>query len=112
MPHGPGETTGFRFETDGKSIVYATDYSAITDGMVDLFHGADILVSDCLRREPHPTHANLALALELAERCQAQKLAIGRASCRERVCQYVYLSGVAESFKKKHITTNLQTQHP
>lgn len=76
MPHGPGETTGFRFETDGKSIVYATDYSAITDGMVDLFHGADILVSDCLRREPHPTHANLALALELAERCQAQKLVL------------------------------------
>src|SRR3546814_15926810 len=26
---------------------------------------------------------------------------IGRASCRERVCQYVYLSGVAVSLKKK-----------
>src|SRR3546814_4031891 len=76
MPHGPSETTGFRFETDGKSIGYATDYSAITDGMIDLFHGADILVSDCLRREPHPTHANLALALELAERCQVQKLVL------------------------------------
>src|SRR3546814_17445357 len=25
----------------------------------------------------------------------------GRASCRERVCQYVWLSGVAGSFKKK-----------
>ncbi|MBA4163213.1 MAG: MBL fold metallo-hydrolase [Erythrobacter sp.] len=76
MPHGPSETTGFRFETDGKSIGYATDYSAITDGMIDLFHGADIVVSDCLRREPHPTHANLAMALELAERCQVQKLVL------------------------------------
>src|SRR3546814_14854889 len=26
---------------------------------------------------------------------------IGRASCRERVCQYVYISGVAGSLKKK-----------
>src|SRR3546814_14166037 len=26
---------------------------------------------------------------------------IGRASCRERVCQYVYISGVAVSLKKK-----------
>src|SRR3546814_20144387 len=26
---------------------------------------------------------------------------IGRASCRERVCQYVYISGVAVSFNKK-----------
>src|SRR3546814_11338256 len=25
---------------------------------------------------------------------------IGRASCRERVCQYVYMTGVAEEFKK------------
>src|SRR3546814_11575312 len=29
---------------------------------------------------------------------------IGRASCRERVCQYVYISVVAVSFKKKKNT--------
>src|SRR3546814_12120700 len=29
---------------------------------------------------------------------------IGRASCRERVCQYVEISVVAESLKKKKIT--------
>lgn len=76
MPHGPGETTGYRFEADGKSIAYATDYSAITDDMIDCFEGVDILVSDCLRREPHPTHANLALAMELAQRCGANRLAL------------------------------------
>ena len=54
MPHGPSETTGYRFEADGKSIVYATDYSEITDEMVECFEGVDILVSDCLRRDPHP----------------------------------------------------------
>ncbi len=73
MPHGHTETTGFRFECDGKSIVYATDFSAITREMVELFGGCDILVSDCLRRDPHPTHANLALALELADACRAQR---------------------------------------
>ena len=68
MPHGPGETTGYRFECDGKSVAYATDYSEITRDMVDLYDGADVLVSDCLRRDSHPTHANLAMALELAEK--------------------------------------------
>ena len=67
MPHGPSESTAFRFDSDGKSIGYATDFSAISREMVSLFDGADILVIDCLRREPHPTHANLAMALELAE---------------------------------------------
>lgn len=72
MPHGPTKTTGFRFEADGRSIGYATDYSEITDEMVALFDGLDILVTDCLRREPHPTHAGLATALELARRTGAR----------------------------------------
>lgn len=76
MPHGPSETTGYRFDSDGKSIVYATDYSAITDEMVEIFDGVDVLVSDCLRREPHPTHAHLEMAMELADRCNAQKLVL------------------------------------
>lgn len=73
MPHGPSETTGFRFECDGKSLVYATDFSEITDKMVELFTGADLLVTDCLRRDPHPTHAHLEMALTLAKRCQVKK---------------------------------------
>ena len=71
MPHGHTISTGFRFDCDGKSIVYATDFSAITREMVELFTGCDILVSDCLRREPHPTHAHLAMALELADAVRA-----------------------------------------
>ena len=71
MPHGPTASTGFLFEADGKSIAYATDFSEITSDMVALFEGVDILVTDCLRREPHPTHASLATALELHARCRA-----------------------------------------
>ena len=72
MPHGPGgTTTGYRFEEDGRSIVYATDYSEITDDMLALFEGVDLLVTDCLRREPHPTHACLEMAIDLGRRSGA-----------------------------------------
>ena len=71
MPHGPAQSTAFRFDCDGKSIGYATDFSEIRREIVDLFAGVDVLVVDCLRREPHPTHAHLAMALELTEASRA-----------------------------------------
>ena len=72
MPHGSITSTGYRFDIDGKSIAYATDFSEITNEMIALFADVDVLVTDCLRREPHPTHAGLATALLLAERCRAR----------------------------------------
>lgn len=72
MPHGQMDSTAYRFEADGKSIGYATDFCEITDDMIDLFSGVDVLVSDCLRREPHPTHANLTMALELIAHTRAR----------------------------------------
>lgn len=71
MPHGPAQSTAYRFECDGKSIGYATDFSTITRQMVELFDGIDLLVVDCLRREPHPTHAHLGMSLELIQACRA-----------------------------------------
>ncbi|WP_435417569.1 MBL fold metallo-hydrolase [Parerythrobacter aurantius] len=76
MPHGPTTTTAFLFESEGKTIGYATDFSEITDEMVDLFDQVDILVCDCLRREPHPTHAHLGMALELKQRTRARKMVL------------------------------------
>ncbi|MXO95712.1 MBL fold metallo-hydrolase [Erythrobacter aquimaris] len=73
MPHGPVTSTGFRFEADGKSIGYATDFSEITKGMVSCFKGTDLLVVDCLRRRPHPTHAHLEMAIDFARRCKAKR---------------------------------------
>lgn len=73
MPHGPSETTAYRFDCDGKSIGYATDFSEITDTMVDLFYGIDVLVVDCLRRDPHPTHSHLAMSLELVAATKARQ---------------------------------------
>src|SRR3546814_14408802 len=37
-----------------------------------------------------------------------QREEIGRASCRERVCQYVWISVVAVSLKKKHSSVYTQ----
>lgn len=73
MPHGPAQSTAYRFDDNNKSIGYATDFSAITRDMVELFNGIDLLVVDCLRREPHPTHAHLAMALELIEASRARQ---------------------------------------
>lgn len=73
MAHGHAQSTAYRFDCDDKSIGYATDFSAISGEMVNLFHGVDILVVDCLRREPHPTHANLGMALELIEAARADR---------------------------------------
>lgn len=72
MPHGHAQSTAYRFENDGKSVGYATDFSAITREMVELFDGCDVLVIDCLRREPHPTHAHLGMAIELADAARAR----------------------------------------
>lgn len=73
MPHGPARSTAFRFDADGKSIGYATDFSEITNGMIALMDKVDLLVVDCLRRRPHPTHAHLAMSLEFANRCGARR---------------------------------------
>ena len=73
MPHGPARSTAYRFEADGASIGYATDFSALTAEMVALFDRCDLLVIDCLRREPHPTHAHLGMALELAEAARVRR---------------------------------------
>jgi phosphoribosyl 1,2-cyclic phosphate phosphodiesterase len=73
MPHGHTQSTAFRFDCDGKVICYAVDFSEITNDMVATLSGSDVLVVDCLRHDPHPTHAHLALALELIERTGAKQ---------------------------------------
>ncbi|WP_017671184.1 MBL fold metallo-hydrolase [Blastomonas sp. AAP53] len=72
QPHGPVLSTGLRFDVHGVSVVYATDFSEITDEMVALYADCDLLVTDCLRYEKHPTHASLDMALDLARRTRAR----------------------------------------
>lgn len=76
MPHGPAMSTGYSFEYNGLSVCYMVDFSEITRGMIDLAYRCDLLVVDCLRREAHPTHANLTMALELGAASRAGRVVL------------------------------------
>ncbi|MBX3564500.1 MAG: MBL fold metallo-hydrolase [Sphingomonas sp.] len=72
QPHGGITSAGLRFDSNGKSIGYATDFHEMTNDMRALYSGLDLWVVDALRRAPHPTHPNLDSVLgwagELAPR--------------------------------------------
>jgi phosphoribosyl 1,2-cyclic phosphate phosphodiesterase len=63
QPHGDISATGLRFEVDGRSIGYSTDFNALTDEMVTMFQGMDVWIVDALRRRPHPSHGHLGQVL-------------------------------------------------
>ena len=63
QPHGGPVSLGLRFEESGFSVVYAIDFSDLTDDMAKLYEGADVWIADCLTRRPHPTHAHLDAVL-------------------------------------------------
>ena len=73
VPHGPVQSTAYRFNQTGKSIGYATDFSEMTTELVALFEDCDLLVVDCLRRQPHPTHAHLAMSLDLIQASRVRR---------------------------------------
>lgn len=64
QPHGNIHSTGFRVDHDGKSVGYATDFHEVTDAMIALYRGVDLLIIDALRERPHPTHPHLAMTLD------------------------------------------------
>ena len=72
QPHGRISSAGLRFEADGKSVGYATDFHELTPGMRSLYTGLDVWIVDALRHAPHPTHPTVASVLgwvtELAPR--------------------------------------------
>lgn len=73
QPHGGITSAGLRFEHDGKSVGYATDFNEFTSDMERLYTGLDLWVADALRREPHATHPHLAQTLEWARKCRAPR---------------------------------------
>lgn len=63
QPHGGITSLGLRFEENGKSAAYSIDFHDMTDDMKAMYDGLDLWVCDCLRYEPHPTHAHLDAVL-------------------------------------------------
>ena len=61
--HGPRfPVLGFRFG----NVAYCTDTNGIPPESRDKLQGLDVLILDCLRREPHTTHFGLDEALAVA----------------------------------------------
>lgn len=67
--HGGLEVAGFRF---GKAA-YLTDMSSIPEASLPLLEGLDVMISDALRPQPHPSHANIDEALRWVERVKPQR---------------------------------------
>ena len=59
VKHGRSDIYGYRIG----NIAYITDVSEIPATSFDLLHGLDILLLDCLRHQPHPTHINVEQSL-------------------------------------------------
>ncbi|MEA2204672.1 MAG: phosphoribosyl 1,2-cyclic phosphate phosphodiesterase [Blastocatellia bacterium] len=54
-------------------FAYATDLSEISETTLDLMQGLDVLVLDCLRFAPHPTHLWMEKALEYVEKIKPRR---------------------------------------
>jgi phosphoribosyl 1,2-cyclic phosphate phosphodiesterase len=68
QPHGPITSTGLRFERNGRSIGYSTDFHEMSEEMAALFEGVDVWIVDALRAKPHPSHSHLEQTLSYIER--------------------------------------------
>ncbi len=70
LDHGPSvPVLGFRFG----NVAYCTDCRGIPAESLELLEGLDVLVLDCLRREPHATHFGLAESLAMVERLRPKR---------------------------------------
>lgn len=67
--HGGMNTLGFRFG----SIAYSTDLNDLPEESKALLHDLDIWIVDCLRAEPHWTHAHLDLTLSWIEELKPRR---------------------------------------
>ncbi|MGU3391378.1 MBL fold metallo-hydrolase [Sphingomonas sp. M1A8_2b] len=76
QPHGNIHAAGLRFDADGLSIGYATDFNIMTDDMASLYQDLDIWVVDALRRRPHPTHMELPAVLAWVETLKPKRTAL------------------------------------
>ncbi len=55
------------------NLVYMTDVSEIPESSYALLQGVDVLLIDCLRNSPHPTHVSVDQSLALVARIGAKR---------------------------------------
>lgn len=69
LPHGALSTLGLIFveRSSGKKFVYYTDCKRVPPEAIDLARGADAVVLDGLRPQPHPSHMSIDEAVAVAK---------------------------------------------
>jgi phosphoribosyl 1,2-cyclic phosphate phosphodiesterase len=67
--HGDAPILGFRF----RDVAYATDVSEIPESSMPLLEDLDLLILDCLRHKPHPTHMSVNQAVAVVERLKPRR---------------------------------------
>jgi phosphoribosyl 1,2-cyclic phosphate phosphodiesterase len=74
LPHGAMRVTGYIFAQNGKKrLAYFSDCKEVPEDALREAQGAEVVVLDALRREPHPTHMCLDEALTTARRIGAPR---------------------------------------
>ena len=75
LPHGRVEVLGLVFEEErtGHRLAYYTDCRQLTEEAYRLAEGADLLVLDALRPDPHPTHMTVEEAVATAQKVGARR---------------------------------------
>lgn len=73
LPHGAVRTLGLAFteRSSGRRFVYYTDCKELPPEAVALARGADAVVLDGLRPDPHPSHMSIGEAVAVAEQLGA-----------------------------------------
>lgn len=68
LPHGGLNTLGLVFQerSSGRKFVYYNDCKRLPREAVEMARGADVVVLDGLRPDPHPTHMNIEEACAAA----------------------------------------------
>jgi phosphoribosyl 1,2-cyclic phosphate phosphodiesterase len=68
LPHGGLNTLGMIFieRSSGRKFVYYTDCKRVPAAALTLAQGADVVVLDGLRAQPHPTHMSINEAVAVA----------------------------------------------
>lgn len=67
VPHGKMTVTGYLLSRDDQPLfAYLSDCNGVPGAVRELIRGVDTLVIDALRHAPHPTHLNVAEALDIS----------------------------------------------
>jgi phosphoribosyl 1,2-cyclic phosphate phosphodiesterase len=75
LPHGGVNTLGLIFteRSSGRKFVYYTDCKRVPREAIEFARGADLVVLDGLRPDPHPTHMSIPEAVTVAGEIGAPK---------------------------------------